>query len=328
MSKKIICLALGALLLALSFPAEAQQPKKVHRIGYLHAASASDPRVQHQREAFQKGLRELGYIEGQNIVVEYRWTEGKPDRLFDLAAELVRLKMSVIVAAGGAPVVRAVQRATTTIPIVMTAIPDPVADGFVANLARPGGNITGTTAITPELSGKRLELLKEAFPRISRIAVLWESGVESGQFKATEVASRLLGLQLQALEVRSPNDFDSAFAAAQKARAGALIVLGSATLFAERTYLAVLAAKSRLPAMYVHRGFVDSGGLMSYGPNFTDLFRRTATYVDKILKGTKPADLPVEQPTRFELVINLKTAKALGLTIPQSILIRADQIIQ
>ena len=311
-------------LLAAPFAAEAQRPAKVPKIGVLRHGAPPDPLI----EAFREGLRQLGYVDGQNIAIEYRWSE-QGDRLPDLAAELLRLKVDVIVAAGGAAT-RAAKKATSTIPIVMPNMSDPTGEGFVASLARPGGNVTGLSSITPELSGKRLELLKQAFPRLSRAAVIWGSETDAGvtELEGIRQAARALDVQVQALEVRASDDLDKAFAAARTHRAGGLLTTSSSFLFANRTHLVVLAATSRLPAMYHQRAYVDAGGLMSYGPNFLDMYRRAATYVDKILKGAKPADLPVEQPMRFELVINLKTARALGLKFPQTILIRADQVIQ
>ncbi len=319
--------ALGALLLALSFPAEAQQPKKVHRIGFLSGGSPTTSPG--RREAFRQGLREHGYVEGKNIVIEWRYAEGKPERLSELAAELVRLKVDVIVSSGAAPT-RPAKEATATIPIVMAFDDDPVGNRFVASLARPGGNITGLSTLAPEISGKRLELLKETVPRLSRVAVLGTS-TRPGNAQAlreTELAAGAFGVQLQYLDVLDPKDIETAFRAATKGRADAVLVLASPVLFPQRTQIADLAAKNRLPAVYGTLESVEAGGLMSYGPSFTDLFRRAATYVDKILKGAKPADLPVEQPTKFELIINLKTAKQIGLTIPPNVLARADRVIR
>ncbi len=308
-------------------PADAQPPPKVPRIGILTGASTSV--TAHLLEAFRQGLRELGYVEGQNIAIESRSAEGKLERLPDLAAELVRLKVDVIVTSG-TPAALATKQASRTIPIVMGFAADPVETGLVASLARPGGNITGSSLMAPELAGKRLQLLKEVVPGASRVAVLSNPTVPytALMVKETEAAARVLGVQLQPLEVRAPQDIDRAFEAAIRGRASALIVVEEALVQTHQARIAGLAAKSRLPAMYGQRDFVEAGGLMSYGANFADLFRRAATYVDKILKGRKPSDLPVEQPTRFELVINMKTAKALGLTLPQSILIRTDHFIQ
>jgi putative ABC transport system substrate-binding protein len=275
-------------------------------------------------------LKDLGWVEGQNIVIEWRFAGGRAERLPDLAAELVRLQVDLIVVPSTPPALAA-KNATKTIPIVTVGVGDPVGLGLVASLARPGGNITGLTGVvTPEIAGKQLELLKEAVPKVSRVAVLWNPATPGNALalRETEIAARVLGVELQLLEARSLNDFDSAFAAMTAKRAGALLVLGDVMFVTHRIRLAELVAKSRLPAMYGLREYVEAGGLMSYGPIASELFRRAATYVDKILKGAKPADLPVEQPTRFELVVNLKTAKALGLTIPQSVLIRADEVIR
>jgi putative ABC transport system substrate-binding protein len=320
----------GAMLLAAPLAAEAQQAAKIPRIGYVGLNSGANP---HLREAFRRGLRDLGYVEGRNVVIEYRDAEGKPGRLSALAAELVALRVDVIVTGGGTPTALAAKQATKTIPIVFASAPDPVTDGLVTSLARPGGNVTGSSNLTPELVGKCLEQLKQAAPGVSRVAVLWQPGVQGERtdkemLKGAEVAARALAVRLQLVEARSPADFDRAFSDMTRTRAGALTVLGSAMFFSERTRLVDLAAKNRLPAVYTSRDIVDAGGLMSYGPDLADSFRRAATYVDKILKGAKPADLPVEQPTKFELVINLKTAKALGLTIPPSLLGRADEVIQ
>ena len=326
MSKKISCLALGAMLLALSLPAGAQQPVKVPRIGVLTGAS---PGPSANLEAFRQGLRELGYVEGKNIVVEYRYAEGKSDRLPELVSELLHLKVNVIVVSGTGPT-SAAKRATSTIPIVMAQSSDPVGSGVIASLARPGGNVTGLTTIAAELSGKRLELLKEASPSVSRVAVLWDPDSPGPvvAFKETQVVAQTLGVQLQSLEARSPNDFEGAFKAATRERAGALTVLASLLTLTHRKPIVNLAAKNRLPATYPDSQFVEAGGIMSYGTDVADLWRRAATYVDKILKGAKPGDLPVEQPTKFELVINLKTAKQIGLTIPPNVLARADKVIK
>ncbi len=323
----LLVLALGILSAPLG--TDAQPPAKVPRIGFLSPSSPSDPRSQRRLEAFRRGLRELGYVERQNIDIEYRWAEAKYDRLPDLAAELVRLRVDIIVAAA-VPAIQAAKEATRTIPIVMAIVIDPVATGLVASLARPGGNITGLSIMAPELVGKQLELLKEVVPKVSRVAVLWNptNAGSPPQLREAEVAARALGVRLQPLEARDPTEIDSAFAAMAKERAGALIVLVDSTLGDHRARIAALATRSRLPSMYGITEHAEAGGLMAYGPSLRDSFRRAATYVDKILKGAKPADLPVEQPTKFELVINLKTAKALGLTIPQSILIRADHVIQ
>jgi ABC-type uncharacterized transport system substrate-binding protein len=326
-------LAGAAGLLAAPLAAEAQQADQIARIGYLAADLVStNPRF---REAFRQGLRELGYVEGRNVVIEYRDAKGHLERLPALAAELVALKVDVILAAAGTPAVVAAKQATKTIPIVFASPSDPVGSGLVASLARPGGNVTGlsTLSLTPDLVGKCLELLKQAMPGLNRVAVLWQPGqlterTERDLLKGAEVAGRALGVRLQFVEAQGPADFDKAFSDMTRARAGALTVWGSVMFLNERRRLVSVAAKNRLPVMYTGREYVDAGGLMSYGANQADLFRRAATYVDKILKGAKPGDLPIEQPTRFELVINLKTAKALGLTIPPSLLARADQVIE
>ncbi len=308
--------------------AAAPPPAKIPRIGILwfNPISATG----HLVEAFRLGLRERGYVEGQNITIEFRSAEGKLERLPDVASELVRLKVDVIMT-GTTPLIRAAQQATRTIPIVMGNSTDPVGDGFVVSLARPGGNITGLSSLSLELAGKRLELLKEVVPKLSRVAVFWDGDDpdQAAILREMELAARALGVKLQSLPLRRPSpDFEGAFRAATRGRAGALIPAGALLTFSNRTRIADLAAKHRLPAMYGGREFVEVGGLMSYWPSIPDMYRRAATYVDKILKGAKPADLPVEQPTRFELVVNLKTAKALGLTIPQTILMRATDLIQ
>jgi len=307
--------------------AEAQQPAKVPRIGLLTPTSPSDAAP--WRQAFRLGLRDLGWVEGKNISIEYRYAEGKIDRLPDLAAELVRLKVDIIVT-GFSPDALAAQKATRAIPIVIASAGDPVAIGLVESLARPGGNITGLSQMTSELGGKRLELLKEMVPKLSRVAVLWNPQTVNSTlgWKELQLPARQLGVQLHPLEVRSPNDFDKAFEEATRARAGALFIIPDPVTVTNQKRIADLAAKSRLPSILHISEFADAGGLVSYGPDRSDLFRRAATYVDKILKGTKPADLPVEQPMKFELVINLKTAKQIGLTIPQSVLYRADKVIK
>src|SRR3990170_2990504 len=314
----ILTLALGLLVAPL--PADAQQAAKVPRIGWLGGPTreSAEPFVQ----AFQRGLKDLGWVDGQNIVIEWRFAGGRAERLPDLAAEPVRLPVDLIVVPSTPPALAA-KNATKTIPLVTVGVGDPVGLGLVASLARPGGNITGlTSVVSPETAGKQLELLKEAVPKVSRVAVLWNPATPGTALflKETEVASRALGVQLQSLEARSLNDFDSSFAAMTTKRAGALLVLGDVMFVTHRVRPADLAAKSRLPAMYTLREYVEAGGLMSSGPITPELFRRVATYVDKILKGAKPADLPVEQPSKFELVINLKTAKQIGLTIPPNVL--------
>jgi putative tryptophan/tyrosine transport system substrate-binding protein len=316
-------------LLAAPLAAEGQQAAKIARIGYLAPNLAASP---HLHEAFRQGLRDLGYVESQNVVIEYRSAEGKPERLPALAAELVALKVDVIVGPG-TPTALAARQATRTLPIVFATAADPVGSGLVTSLARPGGNVTGLSILAPELVGKRLELLTQAVPGVSRVAVLWQPGghderTDKDILKDAEVAARPLGVRLQFVEARGPADFDRTFSDMTRAGVGALTVLTSVMFLNERRRLVDLTAKNRLPAVYGGRDFVDVGGLMAYGPNLADLYRRAATYVDKILKGAKPGDLPVEQPTKFELVINLKTAKALGLTIPPALLQGADQVIE
>ena len=327
MRKNVICLAPCAMLFALCVSVRAQQPTKVPRIGYLspNSPSTNPARI----EAFRKGLRDLGYIEGKNILIEYRNAEGKLDRLLELAAELVRLKVDIIVTSSPAPT-RAAKEATVTIPIIFAQDGDPVASGFVASLARPGGNITGLSTLAPELSGKRLELLKEVVPKLSRVAVLGTSTSPSTAptLKETELAAGAFKIQLQYLDVLDAKDIETAFRAAGKGRADAVLVLAGPVIFFQRTQIAKLAVKSRLPAIYPQTEFTEAGGLMYYGANTPDMYRRAATYVDKILKGAKPGDLPVEQPTKFELIINLKTAKQIGLTIPPNVLARADRVIR
>jgi ABC-type uncharacterized transport system substrate-binding protein len=320
---------IAVVLLAFRVAVEAQQPKKVPRIGYLSVSSPSA--MSTRTEAFRQGLRELGYVEGKNIVIEWRSAEGKRDRLPSLAAELVRLKVDIIVTAGP-PATRSAKEATVTIPIVFAQDGDPVASGFVASLARPGGNITGLSTLAPELSGKRLELLKEIVPRLSRVAVLGNSTnpANAQVLKETELAAGVFGVKLQYLDVLDPKDIETAFRAASKGRADAvLMTVSGGVVLSQRTQVVELAAKSRLPAMYIIiREYVETGGLMSYGVSLIDLDRRAATYVDKILKGAKPADLPVEQPTKFEFIINLTAAKQIGLTIPPNVLVRADRVIK
>jgi len=317
----VVVLDIGAAI------AEAQQPGKVPRIGFL--ASASPSVVSGRIEAFQQGLRELGYVEGKNIVIESRYAEGKLDRLPALVAELVRLKVEILVSAGPIPT-RAAKEATVTIPIVMTQDTDPVGNGFVARLARPGGNITGLSTLAPELSGKRLELLKEIIPKLSRVAVFGTSTMpgHAQSLREIELAAGAFKVQVQHLDVLGPKDIEIAFRAASKERSDAVLTLNSPILNSHRPQLAELAVRNRLPAMYARRESVEDGGLVFYGVSLLDLDRRAATYVDKILKGAKPADLPVEQPTKFELVINLKTANQIGVKIPESVLFRADKVIK
>lgn len=320
-------LALLAMIVALSASAEAQQPKKVWRIGYLGAASAS---VNAARiEAFRQGLHEVGYVEGKNIVLEYRFADGKLDRLPALAADLVGLDVDIIVS-GGARATRPAKEATGTIPIVMTNDPDPVGDGFVGSLAQPGGNVTGLSTLSSELSGKRLELLKEIVPRLSRLAVLRvpNNPGNSQAFRETELAAKALSVRSQYLDVTGTKTIEIAFREATKGRADAVLLLGGSVFVLQRKQIAALAVKSLLPTIHYRHEFVEDGGLISYATSLTDLSRRAATYIDKILKGAKPADLPVEQPTKFELVVNLTAAKQIGLTIPPNVLARADKVIR
>jgi len=320
-------LALAGGLLAAPLAAEAQQPPKTARIGFMSLSSGPTPTMD-----ISPGLRELGWIEGQNLAIEYRWAASREDQLPALAVELVRLKVDVIVTSS-TQAAQAAKRATTTIPIVATFVADPVGSGLVASLARPGGNITGLTTLATGLVAKRLELLKAVASGSTRVAVLWQPGAFGERtmrdmMEETQVAGRTLALQLQFVEARRPDDFEQAFSAMREARAGGLLVFPSSILFEARRNIVAHAAKSRLPTVYPWREGASAGGLMSYSTNFPDMYRRAATYVDKILKGAKPAHLPIEQPTKFELVINLKTAKALGLTIPPSLLQRADQVIE
>jgi putative ABC transport system substrate-binding protein len=327
MNWKIFNCPLAIFFLATVLLAGAQQPMKVPVIGYLSFSSPS--LTSFRTEPFRQGLRELGYVEGKNIVIEYRYAEGKLDRLPALAAELVRLKVDVIVTSGPIPT-RSIKEATITIPIVMAFDSDPVGNGFVASLARPGGNITGLSILAPEISGKRLELLKEVVPKLSRVAVLGNSSAPGNaqSLRETELAAGALGVQMQYLDVLGPKDIETAFRAASKARVNAVLVLPSPVLLLQRTQVVELVVKNRLPAIYSQREFLEAGGLMTYGTNFADLWRRAATYVDKILKGRTPADLPVEQPMKFGFVINLKAAKQIGLTIPPNVLVRADKVIK
>jgi len=321
----------GLVALAVAFApcgasAEAQQAKKVPRVGFLSSSILPNMRV--RIEAFQHGLRELGYVEGK-IVVEYRSAEGKLERLPVLAAEFVTLKMDVIVSPG-ASATRAIKQATSTIPIIMTQDPDPVGNGFVTSLGHPGGNITGLSSMAADLSGKRLELLKEILPKLSRVAV-FETSTNTGnarQLRETETAAGALGVKLQRLDIKGANDVEAAFGAATKGRADAVLVLTSSVTDSYNKEMSELAVKNRLPVIHARAEAVEAGGFMSYGVSLNDLYRRAAYYVDKILKGAKPADLPVEQPTKFELVINLKTAKQIGLTIPPNVLARADKVIK
>ena len=327
MNKKIVVFLPITLILALVPPADAQQAKKVPRIGFLSGVFPSS--ISARVEAFRQGLRELGYVEEKNIVIEWRYGAEKLDRLPALAAELVRLKVDVIVT-GASPPTRSAKQATSTIPIVMAFDDDPVGSGFVASLARPGGNITGLSALSPEISGKQLELLKEIAPKLSHVAV-FGNATQPGSPQALReinVTADALGVQLQYLEVGAPKDIETAFRAASKEHADAVLVLSATVLLSQRRQVADLAVKSRLPAIYGRPEYVGDGGLVYYGPSYTDLFRRAATYVDKILKGTKPADLPIEQPKKFELIINLKAAKQIGLTVPPNVLARAEKVIK
>ena len=320
----ISTLVLG--LLATPLTAEAQQAGKVYRVGVLRFRGSPDhPNIQ----AFRQGLRDLGWVEGQNITLEYRWAKGRRDRLPELAAELVRLKVDVIVVTGNRTI-RVVKKATSTIPIVVAHTGDLVGPGHAASLARPGGNITGLVTMSPDLSTKRLELLKEVVPKVSRVAVLWNAANRGKlrEFKYTQTAANALRLQLQSVEVRRPDDLEHAFSAIQRERADALLLLPEGLVNSRASRIADFTLKNRLPAIHQVLSFADAGGLMVYGPNDRDLYRRAATYVDKILKGAKPGDLPIEQPTKFELVINLKTAKQLGVTIPPEMLFRADKVIK
>jgi putative ABC transport system substrate-binding protein len=326
MSKRICYFALCAMLLVLGTPAEAQQAKKVPQIGLLGSGSSSS--MSSRTEAFRQGLRDLGYVEGKNIAIEYRYTEGEVDRFPEIAAELVRLNVDVIVT-GSISGVRAAKKATATIPIVFALVGDAVDSGLVSSLARPGGNATGLTFLAPELDGKRLELLKEASPKITRVAFLLRvPGVRGDPVKEAEGVAKTLGLRLQSVGVRGPDDFESAFKAAKSGGADALIVISNPLANTHRARIVDLAAKNRLPGIYPSADFVEIGGLMSYAPDIVDNWRRAATYVDKILKGANPGDLPVEQPKKFEFVVNLKAAKQIGLTISPNVLARADRVIK
>jgi putative ABC transport system substrate-binding protein len=315
-------------LLAAPLVAQAQPAGKVWRIGVLSSGSPSATAIA-RIDAFKRGLRELGYVEGRNLVIESRWGEGKYETLPGLAAELVRLKMAVILTAA-VPAIRAAKEATGTIPIVMAVVVDPVETGLVASFARPGGNITGLSVRTPELVGKQFGLLKEIVPKASRVAVLWNPGNLGNppQLRAAELAARTLGMRLQSLEARNPREIDNAFAAMTREAAAALVVLVDVMFIDHRTRIADLAATRRLPAVYGQLEHVESGGLMAYAPNFLDNYGRAAVFVDKILRGANPGDIPIEQSTKFELMINLKTAKALGLAIPRSVLLQADRVIE
>jgi putative ABC transport system substrate-binding protein len=327
MKRKVLLVTLILVLLSAAQLVRAQQPAKIPRIGYLSGSSRSTS--PDRREAFRQGLRELGYVEGKNIVIESRYAEGKFDRLPALATELVRLKVDIIVTAGP-QATRPAKQVTSTIPIVMGQDPDPVGNGFVASLAQPGGNITGLATFAPELSGKQLELLKETVPKLSRVAVFGTSTNPGNaqNLREVELAAKAFGVKLQYLDVLSPKDIETAFRAASKERADAILLLPGPVLNLQRAQITDLAVKSRLPAIYPQTEYMEAGGLMYYGTNTPDLFRRAATYVDKLLKGRTPADLPVEQPMKFEFIINLKAAKQIGLTIPPNVLVRADKVIR
>jgi len=326
MTRRQLLIALGTGALAAPFASRAQQ-QKVYRVGFLGNSTAA---LEANLVApFREGLRDLGYVEGRNIVIEYRWAEGKYERFPELIAELVARKVDVIVTAG-TPAALAVQRATATIPLVMVAVGDPVGTGLVASLARPGGNSTGLTSIAPDLEGKRLELLRQVVPKLARVSFLVnpDNAFHVGSEKQARAAAQVLHVDVQFIGARADSDFDHAFDAIAKERPDAIIVLADRLFLHNRARIVDFAARNRLPAVYPYRELVEAGGLMSFGPNYADMHRRAATYVDKILKGAKPADVPVEQPTKFELIINLKSAKAFRLTIPQSLLLRADEVIQ
>jgi putative ABC transport system substrate-binding protein len=325
MKAKFLPYALLALILTTIHLAEAQQPKKIPRIGVLFRGGPGGSRL----EAFRQGLHDLNYIEGKNIIIEYRFAKGNSERIPDLAADLIHKKVDLIITSGTAQA-RAIQQVTTTTPILVVVTGDPVGTGLVASLARPGGNITGFSIMSPELSGKRLELLKEAAPKTKRVGVLWDALQPDNilDFNTTQLAARAFGLKLQSLELRGTEDLEGAFLIAVKQRLNALVVIGGGVVNINQKRILAFEAENRLPAIHEQLWFAEAGGLMAYGVNVPDLFRRSATYVDKILKGTKPADLPLQQPTKFEFVINLKTAKQIGLTIPQSVLFRADRVIK
>jgi putative tryptophan/tyrosine transport system substrate-binding protein len=326
MRYKCLLIILTACILVLVHLVQAQQPRKVPTIGFLRGPEYPSVYL----ETFRQGLRELGYVEGQNIAIEYRDAQSHEERYFELASELVQLKVDLIVVGGGAGTVRPVAKATRIVPIVMTNVSDPVGAGFVASFARPGGNVTGLSSVSHDLSGKRLELLKETFPKVSRIAVLFDMSNQTkrDEFKDTASAAQSLEVQVQSLEVQSPNDFEAALKAAAQKRSGALLVLPNGLTNTHRKRVADLAIKSRLPSMWAESQLLDGGGLMSYGPDYADLWHRAAIYVDKILKGARPADLPVERPMKFELVISLKAAKDIGVTIMPNVLARADRVIR
>ena len=328
MKKKITVLTLNAMLFALCFSAQAQQTGKIFRIGYLDPSTASGSAV--LVDAFRQELSKLGWIEGKNISVDYRFADVKRERMPELAADLVRLKVDLIVVTGMQSALEA-KRATTTTPIVIASAPDPVGLGLVASLARPGGNVTGLSSLNPELNTKRLEILKDAVPKLTRVGLLWTPGGDGGDIQLKELRSAAHALKLKLEQITTQPDLkglESAFQTAKQKKVGAIMTSAGRRLFAERKRIVELAGKSRLPAIYVQKEFVDEGGLMSYGADYVDLFRRAAGYVDKILKGAKPADLPVQQATKFEFVINLKAAKQIGLTIPARVLERANEVIK
>jgi len=322
----------SSLLLTICNSVHAQQPKKIARIGYLASGSPSQSSglSSYGPNAFEQGLRQLGYVEGQNIVIEYRWADGKLDRLPRLAAELVRLRVDILVSGAGNSGTHALKQATTLIPIIMTVGSDPVAAGFVSSLARPGGIVTGLTSITGDLSGKRLELLSETILKLTRVAVLYDprDRAKLVEFKETQVGAQGLGVQIQSVEVQKTEEIDRAVSSVASWKGNALIVLKTVITDANHQRIVQLSTKNRLPTMFAESQGIESGGLLSYGPSYPDLFRRAATYVDRILKGAKPADLPMERPTKFELAINLQTAKQIGLTIPPNVLARADKVIR
>ena len=324
-TRRRLVIALGAGALTAPIAGYAQPSGKTHRIGYLIDRTGPGGFDQ----AFLEGLRALGYVDGRNIHIEYRWAGTSPERLATMAAELVVLKIDAIVTAG-VPATMAAKRATATIPIVMASSPDPVAAGLVASFARPGGNVTGQSIFALELSAKRLEIFKEAIPKLSRVGVLYNAANPAmpPQFRETEGAAKVLGLQVQPMETRITDDLETAFASTRKWGAGGVIILSDGSTISHRSQIAVAAAANRLPTMFANQAYLEGGGLMSYGPNIAEAFRRAATYVDKILKGTKPGNLPIEQPTKFEFVINMKTSKALGLKIPDVIMLRADRVIK
>jgi putative tryptophan/tyrosine transport system substrate-binding protein len=325
--RKFLATLLGGAA-AWPLAARAQQAPRVPRIGYLSPTSFDAAR-QHNLDAFRIGLRELGYVEDRNIALEIRWAEERYDRLPALAADLIQLRVDVIVT-GGEAAIRATQQATKTVPVVMTVVEDPVASGIIASLGRPGGNVTGMSLMSPDLIQKEVELLKVVVPTMSRVGLLWNplSAGNKPQVQNAEIAAQILGIEFRAYEARDSREIESAFDAVVRESTGALLVLGDAILITQRKKIAELAVRNHLPTISIRKEYAMGGGLMSYGPNPADMFRRAATFVHKILKGAKPADLPVEQPTRFELVINLKTAKALGLTVPDALLARADEVIE